>query len=483
VSANGDGPAGPRLLVYSQDGLGLGHLRRTSTLINEVLAARPEIGVLTISDSPLGKFFPTAGNHDYLKLPSIRKVGPGDWAPVALPMPFREVISLRRELLRAAALRFRPDVVLVDHMPHGAMGELIPTLEALRPTGARFVLGLRDILDAPEVVRRRWSVEGGYEAVARHYDSVLVYGSREVFDLPTVYGWPAAAASRLTFCGYVSSPPASAADARRVRSRLLGALTAGVPGGKLVVATAGGGADAYPVFSRLLAAVPDILAEHPCGFVMIAGPFMPEESYDDLRRQARGLPVRVYRSVTNVPTYLAAADLVVSMAGYNTTVEILRSGRPGLLVPRRTIGMAPEITGGSPRGKIPGCRSGSHVGAPSPRGTTLPEVGSTPWRFWARTGSDVRGCLTRVHMLRPLVGTTPARKRGIAPRDGRAAPWPSISSTRTLESARTGHPGAGDIRRWRSLKAAGQWGEGKCRSFQVLRSSTWSGCSSTSGRS
>ena len=68
---------------------------------------------------------------------------------------------------------------------------------------------------------------------------------------------------------------------------------------------------------------------------MIAGPFMPEESYDDLRRQARGLPVRVYRSVTNVPTYLAAADLVVSMAGYNTTVEILRSGRPGLLVPRR----------------------------------------------------------------------------------------------------------------------------------------------------
>jgi predicted glycosyltransferase len=335
VSANGDGPAGPRLLVYSQDGLGLGHLRRTSTLINEVLAARPEIGVLTISDSPLGKFFPTAGNHDYLKLPSIRKVGPGDWAPVALPMPFREVISLRRELLRAAALRFRPDVVLVDHMPHGAMGELIPTLEALRPTGARFVLGLRDILDAPEVVRLRGLGEGGYGGVDHHYDSVLVYGSREVFDLPTVYGWPAAAASRLTFCGYVSSPPASAADARRVRSRLLGALTAGVPGGKLVVATAGGGADAYPVFSRLLAAVPDILAEHPCGFVMIAGPFMPEESYDDLRRQARGLPVRVYRSVTNVPTYLAAADLVVSMAGYNTTVEILRSGRPGLLVPRR----------------------------------------------------------------------------------------------------------------------------------------------------
>jgi predicted glycosyltransferase len=330
-----EGARGPRLLVYSQDGLGLGHLRRTSTLIAEVLGARPEVGVLTVSDSPLGRYFPTGGRHDFLKLPSIRKIGPGDWAAVALPVPFREVLALRRELLRAAAVRFRPDVVLVDHMPHGAMGELIPALDALRATGARCVLGLRDILDAPEVIRRRWSVEGGYEAVDRYYDRVLVYGSRDVFDLPTEYGWPAAVASRLSFCGYVSSPAAPAGEARRVRSRLLSALAPGAPDSKLVVATAGGGADAHPVFAQLLAAVPAILAEHRCGFAVVAGPFMPEAAYEDLRQRARGLPVRVHRSLTNVPTSIAAADLVVSMAGYNTTVEILRSGRPGLLVPRR----------------------------------------------------------------------------------------------------------------------------------------------------
>ena len=31
---------------------------------------------------------------------------------------------------------------------------------------------------------------------------------------------------------------------------------------------------------------------------------------------------------------LARADLVVSMAGYNTTVELLRAGTPALLIPR-----------------------------------------------------------------------------------------------------------------------------------------------------
>jgi len=335
VTASLDGDGGPRLLVYSQDGLGLGHLRRTSNLIVQILSHRPDVAVLTVSDSPLGKFFATAGTHDYLKLPSIRKAGPGDWNAVALPMPFPEVISLRRELLRVAALRFRPDVVLVDHMPHGAMGELLPTLEALRPTGARIVLGLRDILDSPEVIRRRWSVEGAYEAVNRYYDRVLVYGSRNVFDLPVQYGWPPDAAARLEYCGYVCPPPVPAAEARRVRARLLAALTDGGSAGKLIVATAGGGADAYALFRELLDAVPYVLKENPCGLAVITGPFLPQTQYDELRRRASGLPVRVYRSVANAATYISAADVVVSMAGYNTAVEILRSGRPGLLVPRR----------------------------------------------------------------------------------------------------------------------------------------------------
>jgi predicted glycosyltransferase len=114
---------------------------------------------------------------------------------------------MRRETIRATALSFEPDVLLVDHMPHGAMGELVPTLEALEPFPVRTVLGLRDILDAPATVRRRWQLEGALEAVERHFHDVLVYGSRDVFDMATQYGWPARLSRRLTYCGYVCSPP------------------------------------------------------------------------------------------------------------------------------------------------------------------------------------------------------------------------------------------------------------------------------------
>jgi predicted glycosyltransferase len=319
----------PRLLIYSQDGLGLGHLRRTTLLAAEFLAARPNGSVLTICDSPIGQFFSATPGHDYLKLPSIRKLSPGHWAPVSLSSPFVDVLALRTQTIRTAALSFDPDVMLVDHMPHGAMGELVPTLEALESTRARMVLGLRDILDAPATVRRRWRLEGAFEAVERHFDDVLVYGSRDVFDVGAQYAWPSQIRDRLRYCGYVCSPTAVPA-AERVRRRYLGEA----PNRRLVVAMAGGGADGYPLFDTLIRAVPALTAECPCTVVVVTGPFLPEAERVRLQRLAEGLPVHLVETVSDSLSYLSAADLVVGMAGYNTTAEILSLGTRAVLVPR-----------------------------------------------------------------------------------------------------------------------------------------------------
>jgi predicted glycosyltransferase len=319
----------PRLLIYSQDGLGLGHQRRTTLLADEFLRSSHGASVLTVSDSPLGKFFSSTMGHDYCKLPSVRKVGPGDWRPVSLSSSFADVREMRRAMLQTMVQSFRPDVLLVDHMPHGAMGELVPTLDLLRDEPTVVVLGLRDILDAPPVVRERWRLEGAYEAVERYYDRVLVYGSLDVFDVATEYGWPDVAKSKIQYCGYVCAPaPADVTES--LRSRYLGASQEG----QLVVAMAGGGADAYPLFDALLDAVPTIQETGRVHIVLVTGPFLPVEARRDLIRRAQDLPVSVLTSVSDAVSYAASADLVVAMAGYNTTAEILSVGTPALLVPR-----------------------------------------------------------------------------------------------------------------------------------------------------
>lgn len=318
------------MLLYSQDGLGLGHLRRTSSIAAALVDSSNDVAVLSVVDSPLGPFFRRGRGQDCVKLPSIVKTQPGVWEPVGLSRPFAEVSALRAELLRALGRTFRPDLLLVDHMPHGAMGELLPLLRELRemPAPPRCVLGLRDIVDAPEVVERVWADEGAFDALENYYDTVLVYGRKDLFDPVSEYGFPRQVAKRVQYTGYVCTRDRGRYTAT-VRSR------AAKSGAGLLVATAGGGADGHPMMSAVLDALPALRDHQPWSAVLITGPFMPSHLRRDLERRAVAVGAKVRPSVSDPLSYVEAADVVVAMAGYSSTVEAMRSGTPTVLVPRR----------------------------------------------------------------------------------------------------------------------------------------------------
>lgn len=50
----------PRIMMYSQDGFGLGHMRRTSSIANQVAQVRSDAAILTMADSRLGQFLKRA---------------------------------------------------------------------------------------------------------------------------------------------------------------------------------------------------------------------------------------------------------------------------------------------------------------------------------------------------------------------------------------------------------------------------------------
>ena len=324
---------GPRILLYSQDGFGLGHMRRANSIARGLVEARPDAAVLTVLDSPLGAFFQPGPGQDCVKLPSIVKLGPGAWTSPGLPVPFRDLAALRSLLLQKVTAGFRPDLLLVDHMPHGAGGELLPVLEELRggASTTRTVLGLRDIIDAPEVVHQVWSEEGAYHALEHFYDGVLVYGQRDVFDSVQQYAFPSAVAGLTHFTGFVTTPDRGR-YANRVRSRF---TRHGGGERKLLVATAGGGKDGYPMMRAVLDAIPILRADEHWSAVLVTGPFLPRDLRRDLERRGRAAHVTVKASVSDPISYIEAADVVVGMAGYGSTMEALRSGTPFVLTPRQ----------------------------------------------------------------------------------------------------------------------------------------------------
>jgi hypothetical protein len=76
-----------RIAIYSQDGHGLGHLRRTALIGRRLLAEAPDSAVLLFADSPVASFFKLPDAMDCVKLPSILKVAAGQWRPTSLPIP------------------------------------------------------------------------------------------------------------------------------------------------------------------------------------------------------------------------------------------------------------------------------------------------------------------------------------------------------------------------------------------------------------
>ncbi|OLE60305.1 MAG: hypothetical protein AUI36_12440, partial [Cyanobacteria bacterium 13_1_40CM_2_61_4] len=266
---------------------------------------------------------------DSVKLPSIRKVTAGQWEASRLHLPIMDVQALRIALLHEGLLKYQPDLVLVDHMPGGAQGELLPALRTLKMAypNCALILGLRDILDAQQTIRRVWTQDGAYEAITQYYDGILIYGKREIFDTEKTYSLPAAPQGT-HYCGYVASQR-PLQPAQKVRQSL------GVPANKkFVVVSAGGGGDGHLVMRTYLQAIRSLGSRADFMTVMATGVNAPPDLYEELEAATQHLPVRLVQYLDDSLSAIAASDLAVCMAGYNTLAEALKWKKKVLAIPR-----------------------------------------------------------------------------------------------------------------------------------------------------
>ena len=318
----------PRFVIYSQDGMGLGHLRRNTLIGERILQAAPGSNILLIADSPVAPFFSLPPGMDFIKLPSIRKTGPGQWESSLRPAKDGEVQALRSLLLADVLKCFGPDLLLVDHMPVGAKGELTPALEILKQAhpDCAVVLGLRDILDAQDVIARVWQSEGAYEALRSYYDRVLIYGSSQVFDSRASYSLPVPSQG-IHYCGYVvnAGPVRPAHDVRHT-------LRTGIK--RLVFVSAGGGYDGYALMRTYIEAIRLLGSKADFLTLMVPGVNLAPDLMQELEVEAKGLPIQLRSYVPDSLSHIAAADLVVCMAGYNTLSEVISLKKKALVVPR-----------------------------------------------------------------------------------------------------------------------------------------------------
>jgi predicted glycosyltransferase len=294
---------GRRFVLCSHDGFGLGHVRRNGLIARQLLA-EPDTEVVMVTGSSVGVPWFQHRRLSVVSVPSMTKDSAGMYRHST--MSFEEALRERARLLTDVVHSFRPTALVIDRHPYGIGGEWRPGIELARSLGARIVVGLRDILDDPAVVRSE--MEGdGWSQVAELFDDAFVYGAPSICDHRLEYGLPI----RPTYLGWVTDP---APVVRRDPN--------------LVVVTAGGGADGESLL-RLALATAGLREDRQ--FIIVAGPYA-----DHLPRSVdRSGRVSVVRSVPGCAEVFATAGFVVQMAGYNSTFEALSAGIRPILLPRR----------------------------------------------------------------------------------------------------------------------------------------------------
>ena len=322
------GERSPRLLAYSHDGYGLGHLRRNLRISHGLRRQRPDVEVLLATGARGADRLAAAYGIACVRLPSLVKAGTGRYEPAdAGGRESAAVLAERSAILAETVADYAPDVLLVDRHPRGLHGELDAALEIHRSRRPRAstVLGLRDILDEPPAVAREWQDQQLSAAIERYYDAVLCYGDPAVYDPVAAYGLPTNVAGKIRYTGYLTDDlaPAGAPALRRVHA----------PDGRFAVCTLGGGQDGASIATVFLQAMQRLREQRWHG-LLITGPYMAGQDVDALQAHAAACDVALIRMTTDVPRYLAAADAVFCMGGYNTTCEVLALRVPAVIVPR-----------------------------------------------------------------------------------------------------------------------------------------------------
>ena len=315
------GAQAPRIMFYSHDTFGLGHLRRSRALATALTEGDDNASAIILTGSPVAGRFTFPERVDHIRLPGVTKLSDGSYVSQTLGLHIDDTTSLRAGIIQTAIEQFEPDLLIVDKEPTGFRGELLPTLEWLRLRGrTRTVLGLRDVLDEPEVLAAEWERKGAVAAAEKLYDEIWVYGMRDVYDPSLGLPLSNATRERMHWTGYLRREVTDAAD---------------VPDAPYILITPGGGGDGAAMVSLVLSAYeadPDLRPDA----VLIYGPFLSGEVREGFDARVARLNGRVTALGfdSKIEALFAGAEGIVCMGGYNTFCEVLSFDKRAVIVPR-----------------------------------------------------------------------------------------------------------------------------------------------------
>ena len=312
-----------RIMMYSHDTFGLGHLRRCRTIAHSLVEDFSGLEVLIVSGATIAGAYEYRARVDFVKIPSVIKLRNGEYSSMEKHIDIHHTLQMRQAIIRQSAEIFQPDVFIVDKEPMGLRGEVEETLRYLKERNTHLVLGLRDVMDAPHLLDAEWSRKETMEKIDHFFDEIWVYGPNDFYDPLTGLDVPSSVRDRMEFVGFLQRKTAQPTEN----------VTHFCDEDCILVTTGGGGDGADLVRDVLKAYHHDPSLKTRA--LIVLGPYLPAEERHELTELGASLDhIDIIEFDNRMENLVASANYVVAMGGYNTFCEIMSFDKPALIVPR-----------------------------------------------------------------------------------------------------------------------------------------------------
>ena len=313
---------GARILMYSHDTFGLGHLRRCRTIAHSLVEHYSGLSVLIISGSAIAGAFDFRSRVDFVKIPSVIKLRNGEYTSLDQHIDIADTIRMRESIVLHTAKTFNPDVFIVDKEPMGLKGEITETLRYLKSQGTQLVLGLRDVMDSPKLLKAEWERKELMSKIESTYDHIWVYGPKNFYNPLVGLDVPESVNSKIQFAGFLKRQVSHGVKPKQSSKD------------NYILVTAGGGGDGVELIRSVLS-VYEKSSDKLLEALFVLGPYMPSKERDEFVALGKSIPgVKIIGFDARMEDLIFNARAVVGMGGYNTFCEILSFDKPALIVPR-----------------------------------------------------------------------------------------------------------------------------------------------------
>jgi predicted glycosyltransferase len=315
-----------KIIFYCQHVLGIGHLFRSL----EICEALKRHEVLLISGGP--HIETNKPKHvKVVRLPELQM--DSGFKGLFSPQPnisLERIKAQRQKDLLALFEKEKPDLFLVELYPFGRKAfrfELDPLLAAIRnqktsPCGV--VCSVRDILVEKEDQQRHEGL--ALDTLNRYFDAVLVHSDPNLVKFEETFFRHTEIRIPLFYTGYIAKKPPGNAR-QQIRNRL-----EMEDKDLMIVASAGGGSVGKPLLESAMRAFKKFGVDSSARLFVYTGPYIDAQDFAYLQSLANQ-KIRVEKFTSDFLAYLAAADLSISMGGYNTSMNLLACGVPALVWP------------------------------------------------------------------------------------------------------------------------------------------------------